>query len=95
MNGAESPIREAVGGIDQLQNSYLMERKVFLGGIVVGIALIVMFSILTAFRIIYKEDWIFTFGPSGGLLATCTAAMTYFNKSLSIVDRLAGGQSGK
>lgn len=91
----EVQIGEVVNGIRELQAAYLMERRIFLGGIALGILLIAFFSIMTAFGYIKKEDWVFAFAPPGVFVGMCTAAMTYFNKSLRIVDRLAGGPHGE
>jgi hypothetical protein len=88
-------IEKAVTGIVRLQDAYAMERKVFLGGVVVGILLLTFLSIMTAFGKVKREDWVMLFGPSGIFLGTCTGAMIYFNKSLDIIRKLSeAGRDG-
>jgi len=90
--GKHNQIEEVVRGIQGLQNAYSMERKVFLGGVVLGILLITFFSIMTAFGKINRDDWVFVFGPPGLFSGMCMLAMTYFGKSLDILKQLAGGR---
>ena len=91
MPGTEQDkIEEVVRGIQGLQNAYSLERKVFLGGVVLGILLITFFSIMTAFGQIDQANWVFVFGPPGLFSGMCMLAMTYFGKSLDIVRQLAG-----
>ena len=92
--GAHDRITSVVDGINRLQGSFAWERKIFLGGIALGILLMAFFSIMTAFGYIDKDDWIVVFGPSGAFTGMCTVAMTYFNKSLQIVGRMAEGSDG-
>ena len=82
-------IEKAVAGIERLLSAYVLERMVFLGGVVVGILLLTFLSVMTAFGKVKREDWAILFGPSGLFLAMCSGAMIYFNKSLDIVRKLA------
>jgi hypothetical protein len=84
-----------VDAVVRLQNAYLLERRVFLGGVIVSILLLTFFSIMAAFGFIKQVDWKVLFGPGGLFLGVSTGAMLYFGKSLDAVKELAGGTNAK
>ena len=79
--------------VERLQIAFTMERKVYLFGVIVGILLLAFYSVMSAFGMINRDNWMFAFAPGGVYLGMLTAAMVNYKKSLEIVDRIAEGEA--
>jgi hypothetical protein len=82
-------------GVERLMGTFIMERKVFLGCIVIGVLLMVFLTVMTAFGKMNREDWLFMFAPNGAFLGMCMGALIYVNKTVDKLGGMTGGSDDR